>query len=108
MPNPVSHPQSQAMGHGFHQMSSVQEPATLYNTVIHPRQWMKKNSAETRRQHPGLCLNLGLVHVHEKEKEEKDPYRVGKKSCCLSHLHCVFTTCTFTQLQIHGASVNGE
>lgn len=83
MPNPVSHPQSQAMCHGFHQMSSVQEPATLYNTVIHPRQWMKKNSAETRRQHPGLCLNLGLVHVHEKEKEETDPYREGKKAVAL-------------------------
>lgn len=46
---------------------------------------MKKNTAGTRRHHPGLRLNLGLLHVPKtkKEKEETDSYREEKKSVAL-------------------------
>lgn len=47
---------SQAMGHSFHQMSPMQEPTVLYNTVIHLHQWLQKNEIETCRQHSQLLL----------------------------------------------------
>lgn len=60
------------MGHGFHQMSPVQEPTALYNAVIHLHQWLKKNEAETCRQPLSFCyeqpfgvLTHQIQHVHQ-------------------------------------------
>ena len=47
------------MGHGFHQMSLVQEPTALYNPVIHLHQWLE-NRMRSRRAANILLLFCGF------------------------------------------------
>lgn len=95
------------MGHGFHQMSPVQEPTALYNTVIHLHQWLK-NEAETCRQCFSFCYEqhfefLTKMYTTQPNKTQwwSNPLRKQQfditswsKGCLFLLFYCVCPICT--------------